>query len=680
MELIPVWHQPDGMQLVLRTDRHVVVYDHNLRQVNLRRKRSIIHEPNLAVGHEPSNYQDSYACPLCLRPWAKSTETSSSAYDRKNWTRSDGDDGQVHVSPQYFRLLSQSSSAAVTENMQARADPSSPGYYEKFFIELGCLGRGAHGSVYMCQHVLHGHTLGKYAVKKIPIGDHNENLLRCLQEVHLMESLVHPNIINYKHAWVEMSQNSPFAPRVPTLHVLMMAANGGSLADWISARAGETNTHEGNDLQFTERIERLKSEFRRRRASAARREHPRASCMSIHFLREDEIIQLLRNITQGLEFLHEHNILHLDIKPGNVLLHWEDDALLPTAMISDFGSSLTVQQERMHHRTGNTGTMEYMAPEAVIARDGHLLDLTSKADIWSLGILLHLLIFFELPYTQVDDVDLLRQEIATYRALEETIETKGLGKRFSRVHPRLASLLTQMLHLDPTKRPSCRQILNVLDECQSQKEKDTMTGCYNQTSSYLQSSTSLIPREYFRVPTSPIPQHRYVSYYFDDRLVMAWSILMVYAQLVVLHNAPLLSAKHMAWLRHIFWLVLLVQFAYAYVEELMQCISTTFDYQWLGGSITRPYTQFSMSGSDLLDPLAVSDSVLRMPLGIQIVVRIIVTKRCGSCRGRRGSTALLLRAAVSINATFRKAEVAAHYTPALLHSRREHLIPTNVSI
>ena len=83
------------------------------------------------------------------------------------------------------------------------------------------------------------------------------------------------------------------------------------------------------------------------------------------------------------------------------MLHWDDDALLPKALLSDFGSSLPVHENWLRKRTGHTGTLEYMAPETIVPHRGQLAELSSKADIWSLGILLYVLIFFELPYTQV---------------------------------------------------------------------------------------------------------------------------------------------------------------------------------------------------------------------------------------------------------------------------------------
>uniref|UniRef100_V5EZU8 non-specific serine/threonine protein kinase n=1 Tax=Kalmanozyma brasiliensis (strain GHG001) TaxID=1365824 RepID=V5EZU8_KALBG len=386
------------------------------------------------------------------------------------------------------------------------------GYYARFFVELKRLGRGARGQVFLCQHVLNGNKLGKFAIKKIPVGDHAQSLLQSLNEVHLMESLHHPNLIHYQHAWIERCQLSAFAPEVPTLFVLMMAANGGSLADWISARAGEATAAAGESgrsdsgratsVGFSHlrdgkagtsgdgqkqgkkeedvatvnpaerlRIERLKAALRQRRANrtAANKQtsvSPRPidpqieTEVGVHLLREDEIYSLLTDITSGLAFLHDRGILHLDIKPGNVLLHWDEDSLIPRAMLSDFGSSLLLHDNWTRTRSGHTGTMEYMSPETILVNPvtGRLDELSSKADIWSLGMILHLLLFFTLPFSQVDDVDALRGEMATYKGFKR-VDMAGMGRRSDGV---LLGLLESMLQVDPIKRPSCGEILKVL--------------------------------------------------------------------------------------------------------------------------------------------------------------------------------------------------------------------------
>ena len=59
--------------------------------------------------------------------------------------------------------------------------------------------------------------LGHFAVKKIAVGQSASYLLKILREVHLLETLRHPNIITYHHAWLESAQFSTFGPKIPTL-------------------------------------------------------------------------------------------------------------------------------------------------------------------------------------------------------------------------------------------------------------------------------------------------------------------------------------------------------------------------------------------------------------------------------------------------------------------------------
>ncbi|PKI84754.1 putative serine/threonine-protein kinase iks1 [Malassezia vespertilionis] len=471
MELVPVVsHEtdPGNLQLVLRTKNDAVLYDPVMRQVIL--CSGSAHEwRDAALPQSPERmrqlpWKETHTCPTCKQPLQ---------YDDS--VHEDEEIGTPHTAPHYFRLLSEtsvgrSSAPAHTNMTPLSIDATNQGYYARFFVELGRLGRGARGTVWLCQHVLNGHRLGTYAVKKIPVGDYSESLLRSLGEVHLMESLDHPNVIHYKHAWIETAQTSAFTPCVPTLHVLMMAANGGSLADWIAARSGAKSDADAPEDTVSSvssaRVARLKAEFRQQRDAAKRHENTSASQRSsIHFLREEDIVKLLRDIAQGLGFLHDRGILHLDIKPENVLLHWDDDALLPTAMLSDFGSSLPFHENYTRERTGYTGTLEYMAPEVVgpDVHTGQLQELNSKADVWSLGIIFFLLIFLDIPYSHVDDIARLRHEILAFRGLEQLLKRRGWVSRYAAIHPSLTHLLARMLDVDAHKRPSCSEVLHILD-------------------------------------------------------------------------------------------------------------------------------------------------------------------------------------------------------------------------
>ena len=102
----------------------------------------------------------------------------------------------------------------------------------------------------------------------------------------------------------------------------------------------------------------------------------------------NEIDILLRQIADALQFAHEHDILHRDIKASNVLLLDNEYAYL-----ADFGLVKSAEDEISLTRTGYlVGTPEYMAPELV---DIHA---TAQSDIYALGVVLFQMLTADLPF------------------------------------------------------------------------------------------------------------------------------------------------------------------------------------------------------------------------------------------------------------------------------------------
>ncbi|XP_044444383.1 cysteine-rich receptor-like protein kinase 7 [Triticum aestivum] len=89
--------------------------------------------------------------------------------------------------------------------------------------------------------------------------------------------------------------------------------------------------------------------------------------------------QIIKGICEGVHYLHQHRIIHMDLKPQNILL---DDNIVPRLI--DFGLSRRLDESKSRAITISTvGTRGYMAPEFI--DDG---EITFKTDIYSLGIII----------------------------------------------------------------------------------------------------------------------------------------------------------------------------------------------------------------------------------------------------------------------------------------------------
>jgi len=104
---------------------------------------------------------------------------------------------------------------------------------------------------------------------------------------------------------------------------------------------------------------------------------------------------LVLQVSDGLDFLHrEANLLHLDLKPSNVLLSKDGKCLL-----SDFGLAKHLPQPRPTgiHRdlftSGIMGTLAYMSPEHFVSKK-----LTNKSDVFALGIMMFEMITGRHPF------------------------------------------------------------------------------------------------------------------------------------------------------------------------------------------------------------------------------------------------------------------------------------------
>ncbi|CAG8474800.1 5382_t:CDS:10 [Funneliformis caledonium] len=211
------------------------------------------------------------------------------------------------------------------------------------WIQGTLIGMGSFGSVYLALNSITGELM---AVKQVelPTGqsaneERKKSMLDALQrEISLLQELQHENIVQYLGT----------EHKKKTLNIFLEYVPGGSVATMLNNYGP---------------------------------------------LEEPLIRSFNRQILQGLNYLHEKDIIHRDIKGANILVDNKGGV-----KISDFGISKKVEDQIMAtslSRPSLQGSVFWMAPEVV-----KQTSYTSKADIWSLGCLIVEMFTGTHPYPQ----------------------------------------------------------------------------------------------------------------------------------------------------------------------------------------------------------------------------------------------------------------------------------------
>ncbi|XP_061661094.1 serine/threonine-protein kinase 17A [Syngnathoides biaculeatus] len=108
---------------------------------------------------------------------------------------------------------------------------------------------------------------------------------------------------------------------------------------------------------------------------------------------ENDVKRLMRQILQGVAFLHQRNVVHLDLKPQNILL--TSSSPLGDIKIVDFGLSRIVSSHQELREI--MGTPEYVAPEIL-----NYEPISTATDMWSIGVLAYMMLTGLSPFLGKD--------------------------------------------------------------------------------------------------------------------------------------------------------------------------------------------------------------------------------------------------------------------------------------
>ena len=259
---------------------------------------------------------------------------------------------------------------------------------KKHYIPVKLLGQGSFGSVYEAEHII---FKNKVAMKIINKSDNDVDEKEILNEIDILKKLSHPNIVKIFEFYITKAH----------YYIVTEYCKDGELFSYIKNK-------------YSER----------------------------------QLAVLFYQIFSGLWYLHDHKILHRDIKLENIMISGKEKDQstgeeLFWIKIIDFGTAKIFEKNKKEKDV--VGSSYYIAPEVLKQ------NYNEKCDTWSVGIILYMALVGKAPFDGKDDDEIIHKIAkANYNNKDSKLLNHSSEVR---------DLLSKLLEKDINKRFSAKEAL-----------------------------------------------------------------------------------------------------------------------------------------------------------------------------------------------------------------------------
>jgi len=262
------------------------------------------------------------------------------------------------------------------------------------------LGHGSYGCLFLGQNIKSGDYVAVKVLTKVGLDDHQLGLQRS--EIDIQSSLSHPNIISLYRCFEDTTH----------IYIIMELCDQGDLFDHV-VRDSEIN-----------------------------------------LVREPKFVRkAFSEILDAMQYLHDHQVYHRDIKLENILLKLVNEDTPEEALVTKIADFGLATRDRMSMEFG-CGSTTYLAPEHFLDDNQPDEELeqpydSAASDVWSLGVMFLALVFGRNPWQEASSYD---------NVFAEYMRNPGILKELFPMSEPCFHFAKSALTIDPKRRPNITQL------------------------------------------------------------------------------------------------------------------------------------------------------------------------------------------------------------------------------